>query len=289
MSDPIGNFFKALFNRKMPSQKQERDEPTVGPDAAGGAATLTVEPDVPFAPRSYTLSGEDREHGSHTSWSAAMVKTNFLLVSNVGLVLLLMMSLWSQLNQKPTVVIKPPVLTGEIRIEDGLPNKEWQESWALYLAHMIGNINPRNVEFVTKQVTSLLSPSLQDSSERAMRRLVEQLRLSNFSQQFEVQDIHYDPTTRMVWVWGYKTTQLASSNKQATSATEDSADRRRWTFEFIIRLNELGMPVVTHIDQYDGLPRFDRANGVTEEGMVIEPPKKSSSKVQQAKPTKEQH
>lgn len=108
MSDPIGNFFKALFNRKMPSQKQERDEPTVGPDAAGGAATLTVEPDVPFAPRSYTLSGEDREHGSHTSWSAAMVKTNFLLVSNVGLVLLLMMSLWSQLNQKPTVVIKPP-------------------------------------------------------------------------------------------------------------------------------------------------------------------------------------
>ena len=45
------------------------------------------------------------------------------------------------------MVIKPPVLTGEIRIEDGLPNKEWQESWALYL-HMIGNINPRNVEFV---------------------------------------------------------------------------------------------------------------------------------------------
>lgn len=289
MSDPIGNFFKALFNRKMPSQKQERDEPTVGPDAAGGAATLTVEPDVPFAPRSYTLSGEDREHGSHTSWSAAMVKTNFLLVSNVGLVLLLMMSLWSQLNQKPTVVIKPPVLTGEIRIEDGLPNKEWQESWALYLAHMIGNINPRNVEFVSKQVVAMLSTNLQLEKERDIRRIVDMMRMSNLTQSFEVQDLMYESSTRMVWVWGYKTTQLASSNKQATSATEDSADRRRWTFEFIIRLNELGMPVVTHIDQYDGLPRFDRANGVTEEGMVIEPPKKSSSKVQQAKPTKEQH
>lgn len=289
MSDPIGNFFKALFNRKMPSQKQERDEPTVGPDAAGGAATLTVEPDVPFAPRSYTLSGEDREHGSHTSWSAAMVKTNFLLVSNVGLVLLLMMSLWSQLNQKPTVVIKPPVLTGEIRIEDGLPNKEWQESWALYLAHMIGNINPRNVEFVSKQVVAMLSTNLQLEKERDIRRIVDMMRMSNLTQSFEVQDLKYEASNRMVWVWGYKTTQLASSNKQATSATEDSADRRRWTFEFIIRLNELGMPVVTHIDQYDGLPRFDRANGVTEEGMVIEPPKKSSSKVQQAKPTKEQH
>lgn len=289
MSDPIGHFFKALFNRKMPSQKQERDEPTVGPDAAGGAATLTVEPDVPFAPRSYTLSGEDREHGSHTSWSAAMVKTNFLLVSNVGLVLLLMMSLWSQLNQKPTVVIKPPVLTGEIRIEDGLPNKEWQESWALYLAHMIGNINPRNVEFVSKQVVAMLSTNLQLEKERDIRRIVDMMRMSNLTQSFEVQDLKYEASTRMVWVWGYKTTQLASSNKQATSATEDSADRRRWTFEFIIRLNELGMPVVTHIDQYDGLPRFDRANGVTEEGMVIEPPKKSSSKVQQAKPTKEQH
>ena len=206
-----------------------------------------------------------------------------------GLVLLLMMSLWSQLNQKPTVVIKPPVLTGEIRIEDGLPNKEWQESWALYLAHMIGNINPRNVEFVSKQVVAMLSTNLQLEKERDIRRIVDMMRMSNLTQSFEVQDLKYEASTRMVWVWGYKTTQLASSNKQATSATEDSADRRRWTFEFIIRLNELGMPVVTHIDQYDGLPRFDRANGVTEEGMVIEPPKKSSSKVQQAKPTKEQH
>ena len=212
MSDPIGNFFKALFNRKMPSQKQERDEPTVGPDAAGGAATLTVEPDVPFAPRSYTLSGEDREHGSHTSWSAAMVKTNFLLVSNVGLVLLLMMSLWSQLNQKPTVVIKPPVLTGEIRIEDGLPNKEWQESWALYLAHMIGNINPRNVEFVSKQVVAMLSTNLQLEKERDIRRIVDMMRMSNLTQSFEVQDLKYEASTRMVWVWGYKTRQLASSN-----------------------------------------------------------------------------
>ena len=60
MSDVFGNFVKALFNRKMPCQ-QERDEPTVGPDAAG-ASPLTVEPADPLTPLvpapESSLSGE---------------------------------------------------------------------------------------------------------------------------------------------------------------------------------------------------------------------------------------
>ncbi|MGN5148474.1 hypothetical protein ACTG23_00780 [Aeromonas enteropelogenes] len=38
--------------------------------------------------------------------------------------------------------------------------------------------------------------------------------------------------------------------------------------------------MVTHIDQYEGLPKFDRANGVTEEGDVLSPPEKKGKKSQ---------
>ena len=297
MSDVLGNFVRALFNRSsgLPRSRDRDTEPTAAPvEALQQAPVSPADPVTPpsrLAPREFNLFGGDRRNGAHTSWSSAMVRSNFLMVSNVGLVVMLAMSLWTQMNHKPTVIIKPPVLTGEIRIEDGLPNKEWMESWALFISHMIGNINPRNVEFVTKQVTSLLSPSLQDSSERAMRRLVEQLRLSNFSQQFEVQDIHYDPTTRMVWVWGYKTIRMANGQRNAANPSSESSARSRWTYEFIIRLNEMGMPVVTHLDQYADTPHFDRAADVTEEGEILEPLKKNNKKDAKNHPenAKEQH
>ncbi|MGN5148475.1 TraE/TraK family type IV conjugative transfer system protein [Aeromonas enteropelogenes] len=122
-----------------------------------------------------------------TSWSTAMVRTNIAQLTNFMLGVALLGMTWMHWNTKPTVIIKPPVLTGEIRIEDGLPNKEWQESWALYLSHMLGNINPRNVDFVTRTTISLLSPKLQMSKEADIRRMVEMMKMSNLTQSFEVQ------------------------------------------------------------------------------------------------------
>ncbi|MGL5126914.1 MAG: TraE/TraK family type IV conjugative transfer system protein [Aeromonas popoffii] len=270
MADPIGNFFKALFNKEVPTRARDRavdaplsDVPTVEPEA-----------ESKWDPLSPALEGEDRKHTAITSWSSAMVKSNFMMLSNAGLVAIVLLLVFNQMNKKPTIIVKPPVMTGEFRIEDGLPNKEWQQSWALFIAHMLGNVNPRNVEFVARQVTSLLSPNLQAAVEVDLRKVVEMMRMSGLSQTFEVQDLRYDQNTGMVWCWGIKNTHLVGA-KSSNNAGNETSDRRRWTYEFIIRLNEMGMPVVTHIDQYEGAPRYDRASGVTEEGQVLNPPKKN--------------
>lgn len=273
MADPIGNFFKALFNKDVPTRTRDRTDNV----PLSGVPTVEPAAESKWTPLDPTLDGEEREETAHTSWSAAMVKSNFMVVSNVGLVAVALVLAFNQMNQKPTVIVKPPVMTGEFRIEDGLPNKEWQQSWALFISHMLGNVNPRNVEFVARQVTSLLSPNLQTGVEADLRKVVEMMRMSGLTQTFEVQDLRYDPTTGMVWCWGNKTTQLMGP-KASGNAGNDTSDRRRWTYEFIIRLNEMGMPVVTHIDQYEGTPRYDRASGVTEEGQVLNPPKKNQGK-----------
>ncbi|MNF32501.1 TraE protein [compost metagenome] len=270
MADPIGSFFKALFSKDVPTRSRDRadDVPLSGVPAA------EPESESKWAPLSPTLDGEDPQHSAHTSWSSAMVKSNFMVISNVGLVAVVLLLVFNQMDKKPTIIVKPPVMTGEFRIEDGLPNKEWQQSWALFIAHMLGNVNPRNVEFVARQVTSLLSPNLQTAVDVDLRKVVEMMRMSGLSQTFEVQDLRYDANTGMVWCWGNKTTQLIGA-KSSNNAGNETSDRRRWTYEFIIRLNEMGMPVVTHIDQYEGTPRYDRASEVTEEGQVLNPPKKN--------------
>lgn len=280
MADPLRSLFQALFNRNVNTRVRDRDD---GPAINAEATPEPEEERSPYAPLSTSLLGQEREMTALTSWSTAMVRSNIAQLTNVMLGVALLGMTWMHWNTKPTVIIKPPVLTGEIRIEDGLPNKEWQESWALFLSHMLGNINPRNVDFVTRTTISMLSPKLQVSKEADIRRMVEMMKMSNLTQSFDVQDLQYEPRSRIVWVWGYKTTQLATA--RAASSTElsnnsNTADRRRWTFEYVIRLSEVGMPVVTHIDQYEGLPKFDRANGVTEEGDVLSPPEKKGKKSQ---------
>ena len=136
MSDVLGNFVRALFNRSsgLPCSRDRDTEPTAAPvEALQQAPRFTSRPcNAPsrLAPESSICLVEivatvPIPHGL-PRWCVL----NFLMVSNVGLVVMLAMSLWTQMNHKPTVIIKPPVLTGEIRIEDGLPNKEWMESWA---------------------------------------------------------------------------------------------------------------------------------------------------------------
>lgn len=273
MADPIGNFIKAFFNKDVPTRTRDRadDEPLVSVAAADS------DPASKWAPLEPSLEGPDRPQTALTSWSSAMVKTNIMMVSNAALVGVVLLLVFNQMNQKPTIIVKPPVMTGEFRIEDGLPNKEWQESWALFIAHMLGNVNPRNVEFVARQTLSLLSPNLQRQLDDDLHKVVDMMRMSNLSQTFEVQDLRYDANTGMVWCWGNKTTQLVGARSSNSTGSETS-DRRRWTYEFIIRLNEMGMPVVTHIDQYEGTPRYDRAGEVTEEGQVLTPPKKNKDK-----------
>ncbi|MGR6425737.1 TraE/TraK family type IV conjugative transfer system protein [Aeromonas veronii] len=273
MADPIGSFFKALFSKEVPTRVRDRADDV----PVSGVSTESPKEESKWEPLSPTLAGEEREQTALTSWSSAMVKSNFMMISNAGLVAIVLLLVFNQMNQKPTVIVKPPVMTGEIRVEDGLPNKEWQQSWALFIAHLLGNVNPRNVEFVARQITSLLSPNLQIEVDADLRKVVEMMRMSGLSQTFEVQDLRYDPNTGMVWCWGNKTTQLVSA-RSSTNAGSETSDRRRWTYEFIIRLNEMGMPVVTHLDQYEGTPRFDRASGVTEEGQVLNPPKKNKGK-----------
>ncbi len=84
---------------------------------------------------------------------------------------------------------------------------------------------------------------------------------------------------------------MANGQRNAANPSSESSERSRWTYEFIIRLNEMGMPVVTHLDQYADTPHFDRAADVTEEGEILEPLKKNNKKDAKNHPenAKEQH
>ena len=280
MKDPIGALFKALRQPKAnkSSQKEERREPELQDEidndpedhmeAEGFGRTVT---------RDDYLQNPDDNHVDSpiTSWSAAVANANFQKIINAVLAFTILFCLFMQFQQKPTVVVKPPVLLGDIKIEDGLPNADMKRSWGLFIANTIGNVTPRNVEFASKVVASFLSPELQDATSKSIRQMAQIMKLRGVYQDFNIQDVGYDAASDLVWVWGYKTTKTKSTDDNDGSGSAE--DKRKWTYEMIVKFNESGYPKITYLDQYEGVPKFEHGNNV-QDGVVVQSQDNKKSK-----------
>lgn len=272
----IQSFLSALKNGE---KRVQREEPSIGDSSSERG---------PYPERTFNINECEPEHsgrmyGATKSWSEAMVRSNWLFVTNIMLAAGVLLCVFMLLNKQPIIIVRPPVMTGEIRIEDGKPNTDWMLSWAFYAAYQLGNVNPRNVEFVAKIASMILAPNLQMDAEKNIRQLVEVMRASNITQTFTANDVKYDVKSGLVWVLGNKTTRMTRAGSISDGVDGVNDDTRSWTYEFVIRMNHEGMPVITHIDQYSGLPDYQRAASVTPEGLVLEDPRKEKKgKAQEA-------
>jgi conjugal transfer pilus assembly protein TraE len=141
-------------------------------------------------------------------------------------------------------IVTPPNYTKELRISNGAGNQEYQQQFALSIALMIGNIDSRNVEFVTDQVLKLMSPQLRNQTETTLKREAQLLKVRKASQTFVVEDMMFSAKNNVMWVWGRKTLTNRSNDK----------DSRRYTYEFRIEpIN--GYPRITYFSGYDGQPK----------------------------------
>lgn len=141
-------------------------------------------------------------------------------------------------------IVTPPSYTQALNISNGAGNQEYQQQFALSIALMMGNIDKRNVEFVTGEVLKLMSPQLRSQTAETLKREAQLLKVRKASQTFVVEDMMYSPQNEVVWVWGRKTLTNSSGDK----------DSRRYTYEFRIEPVD-GHPRITYFSGYDGQPK----------------------------------
>ncbi|MCI2286065.1 type IV conjugative transfer system protein TraE [Colwellia sp. MSW7] len=132
-------------------------------------------------------------------------------------------------------IVTPPSYTKALHIKNGAGNQEYQQQFALSIALMMGNIDSRNVEFVTDEVLKLMSPQLRSQTSLTLKREAQLLKVRKASQTFIVEDMMFSQKNDVVWVWGRKILTNRSGDK----------DSRRYTYEFRIEpIN--GYPRITY-------------------------------------------
>lgn len=117
-----------------------------------------------------------------------------LLVSNLILVVLL------QRNQ--TVVLVPPTLEKEARVGQKQADRAYLEAWGLFFATLMGNVTPRNIDFILLNLQRYMAPDIYQEMSQSMIEQAKAIKSGNYSLSFAVQELVYDEAAGRVRVKG---------------------------------------------------------------------------------------
>lgn len=179
-------------------------------------------------------------------------KTYRLTIGCLSVTCLVLAVLVSGKSQE--TIVMPPDYYEPVIVNGKFSNEAYSAGHAMAIANLMGNVNERNIDFVTDVVLRMLSPHLRAQLFQAFQNEVQLLKNRRARQSFYIEDVMFEPRNNVIWVWGNKRTSAVGSQEIS----------ERYTYEFRIEPNH-GMPKITHFDSYAGMPKSKDPN------LAIEP------------------
>jgi conjugal transfer pilus assembly protein TraE len=151
------------------------------------------------------------------------------------------------LSRKEVVVLVPPLLKEQAKVSLKKADQKYQESWALFFALLLGNVTPRNIEFVAAEIEKYLAPSAYQDLMKDIYEQARGVKEVNLSTTFEPRELVYDHKTQHVLVKGQMVMRGAFGKPQNLGKT----------FEFGIAVNNY-YPEITFLNAYDKKPKEEK-------------------------------
>lgn len=178
-------------------------------------------------------------------------RTYQLAIGSLSVAVLILTILVSTKNTE--VVVMPPDYYEPVVVNGNYANQAYAAGHAMMVANLMGNVNERNIEFVTGVVLRMLSPHLHAELYQAFQTETQVLKNRRARQSFYIEDVMFEPRNNIVFVWGTKRTSLVGQSEIS----------ERFTYEFKIEPKN-GMPKITHFDAYPGIPNVRDPKRVVE-------------------------
>jgi conjugal transfer pilus assembly protein TraE len=151
------------------------------------------------------------------------------------------------LSRKEVVVLVPPLLKEQAKVSLKKADQKYQETWALYFALLLGNVTPRNIEFVAAEIEKYLAPAIYQDLMKSIYEQAKDIQEANLSTTFEPRELVYDDKTGHVLVKGQMVMRGTFGKPQNLSKT----------FEFGIAVQNY-YPQIISLDAYDKKPKEEK-------------------------------
>jgi conjugal transfer pilus assembly protein TraE len=171
----------------------------------------------------------------------AMTKT--LLISNTIMAAGLVYGIVALNVRHERIILIPPSLDKKAEIAWKSADKEYIKSFAMYLAVMVGNMQPKSVGVIVDSVSSFMDPRIYNDFRHQLLQLAEDplFKASGAVTTFSPSSIQYEAETGRVFVTGGLVTATAGAQKY----------QKNVTYEIGIEIRE-GRPWVVHFLSYEG-------------------------------------
>ena len=178
------------------------------------------------------------------SYRSLKTEVGMTRISLAGCAVALALLSFNALSKSTTVIIQPYGMNTKAYVSEKNASHSYKESWALFLAELIGNINPGNLDFVKGSSIPLLPSNLYQETVTNLTAQVQMMKKNRVSTSFSPLEYTYEKATDKVFVYGFYTAQSPSVK----------AKREKRTYEFKISVENY-LPQIVHMDTYEGEPR----------------------------------
>lgn len=169
--------------------------------------------------------------------------TRGLLISNVILGIGLVYALVNFNNQRDRIVLVPPNLDSKAVVAWNHADREYLKSFGLYIATLVGNIQPKSSTIVLDSVSAFMDPTIYSDFRRQLLAVIEDpmFKASGSVISFLPNSIQYEAETSRVFILGTLITSTSSAQKY----------QKQVVYEVGAAIRE-GRPWVTHFLSYEG-------------------------------------
>lgn len=146
-------------------------------------------------------------------------------------------------NTHERLVIIPPHLDSQVEIAWTTANKEYLKSFGLYIATLVGNLQPRSSTVVIDAVSVFMDPAIYTEFRRQALSIIEDpiFKTSGSVMSFQPSTIQFEAETSRVFVTGSLITKSGMNQEK----------QKLVTYEIGLVIRE-GRPWVNHFTSYEG-------------------------------------
>lgn len=167
----------------------------------------------------------------------------FNAVSNVALAIAVCLLTVNQLGQHETTRLVPPNLDKAVKVGWSNADEEYLKSFGLYASMLMGNVTPKNVNFVADSVSAFVDPAIYPEVRKKMFVLANDpvFATNAGSVAWTPTSVSYEQASNKVFIAG---------SMESRSATGQSKPNPQ-VVEYVVQMRA-GRPWVTGMDTYPG-------------------------------------
>lgn len=169
-------------------------------------------------------------------------KNRLYAATVVVLLVIVLMQEWTIATQSTRMVIVPPYLDKAAKVGFSSADKDYYESFGLYVAELVGNLTPGSAPYVAKALGKLFGPGSYNIVKGKVLASAAEEKADGANFSFTAHRTIWQPATSTVFVEGHLH-QINSSGVEVENIP--------YTFEMRVHI-EAGQPVLSSFTDYPG-------------------------------------